>query len=171
MSDLHLLTYLNDHLAGSITGIELAKRCLGNNKNSDLGGFIETLVPLFEKERTKLREMISSLGGHESPLKMFGGWAFEKVTRLKPNNSLLRYSDLARLIELEALLAGMQAQMGMWTALEAGRSDDPRIGSVDFAAMRLEIAAAFSELARHHLEASNKALGPDKGKLREEEKA
>ena len=41
----------------------------------------------------------------------------EKVGRLKPNGRLVGYTPLGRLLELEALAAGVAGKRGLWRAL------------------------------------------------------
>ena len=40
--------YLNDHLAGSTVGLELAKRARGQNRNNAYGDFLDTLAEEIE---------------------------------------------------------------------------------------------------------------------------
>jgi hypothetical protein len=46
-----LSIYLNDHLAGSVTGIELARRTLSSNRGTRYAEFLEWLVDQIEKDR------------------------------------------------------------------------------------------------------------------------
>lgn len=160
MEDAYLTTYLNDHLGGVVAAVELSRRCLSRNGNSELGSFLERLTANFESERELLRKMIRALDRVESPVKILGGWAIEKVTRLKLNNALFRYSDLSRVIELEALLAAAQAQWRMWAVLDASRSGDPRFAGMDFAEAAKKADKMLAEAKRFHREASMKAFRP-----------
>ena len=61
MSDL-LAIYLNDHLAGSTVGVELARRARGSNDGTELGEFLATLAAEIEEDRDTLGEVMGSVG-------------------------------------------------------------------------------------------------------------
>ena len=109
MSEQHLNTYLNDHLALLVGEAELAERCRSSNADTELGGFLERLIADLREERRLLHEMLELLGASPDRLKQGAAWLAEKAGRLKPNNALLKYSELSRLIELEALAAAAHA--------------------------------------------------------------
>ncbi len=164
MKDDDLATYLNDHLGASVVGIELTRRCLSNNRDSELGKFLETLLLVMHEEQVRLKRLLKRLGAGESAIKKAGGWAIEKVGRLKLNNSLFRYSALSRLIELEALMAGLQAQAGMWAVLEKTRSDDPRFEGIDLGQARRISEEMLDRVRGFHFLAAELAFG-DRGNL------
>ena len=47
----------------------------------------------------------------EDHIKVFGGWALEKLSRLKPNGALIAYSPLDRVVELEGLTVGITGKI------------------------------------------------------------
>ena len=110
--------YLNDHLAGAMGGIELARRCLSNNRGTPLEADLEKLVREIEEDRVVLEGLMERLGVPRSPVKAPVAWALEKVGRLKLNGRLLEYSPLSRVIELELLSSGVETKRSMWTALK-----------------------------------------------------
>ncbi len=158
MSDAYLTTYLNDHLGASVAGIELARRCLSKNAKSDLATFLEELLLVLEENQVKIRKLLRRLNAGESELKKLGGWALEKVGRLKLNNSLLGYTSLARVIELEALLAGLKAQSAMWSALQKYRSDDERFAGIDFDRSKRLSEEMLERIEGYHSRAAEKAF-------------
>lgn len=154
MKDTYLVTYLNDHLAGSVAGIELARRCLSENRGTEFEGFFQELVAGLRQEQAILKQLIARLDASPSTVKMLGGWFIEKAGRLKMNDSFFRYSALSRVIELEALVMGLQAQLRMWSILEAYRSEDPRFVGINFTLSKEHAKGLLEEAARHHLRAS-----------------
>lgn len=138
-----LSIYLNDHFGGATGGYELAKRAAGANEGNEFGAVLEQLVEELEGERESLRGLIEELGYSVDPLKAGAGWLAEKFGRLKLNGSLLSYSPLSRLIELEGLTIGVTGKLSMWRNLRA--SVGPSIKSVDLDDL---IAQAESQLAR-----------------------
>jgi hypothetical protein len=110
--------YLNDHLAGAMGGIELARRCLSNNRGTPLEADLEKLVREIEEDRVVLEGLMERLRIPRSPVKAPVAWALEKVGRLKLNGRLLEYSPLSRVVELELLSSGVETKRSMWTALK-----------------------------------------------------
>lgn len=117
-SERLLSIYLNDHLAGSTVGVELAKRAAGNNQGTPLGEDLHSLAHDIEEDRRELEALMSRLGIKRSPVKSSLAWVAEKGGRLKLNGRLLGYSDLSRLEELEGLRLGVEGKLSLWRALQ-----------------------------------------------------
>jgi hypothetical protein len=116
MSDL-LRTYLQDHHAGSTVGVELARRAAGANQDTEFGKPLARIADEIAEDRESLERLMERLGVKPHPVKDAGGWVAEKVGRLKPNNRLLGYSPLSRVLELEGLLIGVTGKLALWEAL------------------------------------------------------
>ncbi|MGH2776048.1 MAG: hypothetical protein ACRDJT_11555 [Actinomycetota bacterium] len=128
--DKYLHIYLADHHAGSVAGIELARRCAGSNKDNDVGHFVSTtLVPAIEEDSETLSRIMKLVGASENRLKNLIFWTGEKLGRLKPNGELTTYSPLSRLIELEGLTSGVAGKLSLWQCLR--ETDDPRLKPID----------------------------------------
>jgi hypothetical protein len=125
----NLATYLNDHLAGSTTGRELAKRALSNNRGTQFEPTLEWLVEQIVEDREALLGIMRAVGAPEDHLKKLAAFAVERVGRLKPNNALFSYSPLSRLVELEGLMLGVTGKLGGWRALQ--QVDEPRLADFD----------------------------------------
>jgi hypothetical protein len=130
-----LAVYLNDHLAGATGGIELCQRALRENSGTDLGAFLEDLLREIVEDKRALEEVTARLGTERSPLKPAAAWALEKAGRFKLNGQLRGYSPLSRLIELEALQAGVSVKRSLWQALRAAFREDPRLKDFDLDAL------------------------------------
>ncbi len=63
--------------------------------------------------------------------KVLGGWVLEKVGRLKANGHLLRRSPLSDLVEMEALVLGVQGKAAGFRALRSIAAGDPRLDATD----------------------------------------
>jgi hypothetical protein len=57
---LHI--YLNDHLAGSAAGSELARRCRDNNRGTPLAEFLDGLLRQIEEDQLALEGIMDVLG-------------------------------------------------------------------------------------------------------------
>jgi hypothetical protein len=133
VADTKLLgTYLNDHLAGSTVGLELARRAAGNN-DGELGAFLERLAGEIEEDRKALERVMERVGVGRDHLKIAVGWLGEKAGRLKPNNRLFSYSPLSRLVELEGLALGVEGKRGLWQVL--AELHEPALAEFDFDAL------------------------------------
>jgi hypothetical protein len=133
MSDPHQLLgiYLNDHLAGSLGGLELARRARGANQDDDAFGVpLAKICSEIESEREALTSLMEDLDIRRDPLKPAAAWAAEKVGRLKLNGQVTGYSPLSRLVELEGLLIGITGKRQMWNAL--AQRFGGRRGAIDF---------------------------------------
>lgn len=161
MKDEHLKTYLSDHLAGSVMGIELAERCLANNAESSLGTYLKRFLANIEEDQAVLKDLLERLGGGGNPLKTVAAWFAEKASRVKLNNRLLKYSDLSRLEELEGLLLGVRGKLALWTALKASVAADARFSNVHFDDLVRRAEEQLGELERHRLAAARQAFSPD----------
>ncbi len=63
--------------------------------------------------------------------KVLGGWVLEKLGRLKGNGHLLRRSPLSDLVEMEALVLGVQGKAVGFRALRRITAGDPRLDATD----------------------------------------
>jgi hypothetical protein len=125
-----LKTYLQDHHAGATAGAELARRAAGSNADSEYGAELEQLADDIAADRESLEHVMELLDVKPNSLKDAAGWTAEKFGRLKPNNSLLSYSPLSRVVELEGLLIGVTGKLALWEALRVTLGD--RLEDVDF---------------------------------------
>ena len=119
--------YLNDHLAGSTLGLELAKRARGSNEGTEYGEVLARVAKEIEEDRETLQRLMSELGIRRDRPKVTAAWIAEKVGRLKPNGRLLSYSPLSRLVELEALALGISGKLSLWEALTEVAGEDARL--------------------------------------------
>lgn len=150
--------YLNDHLAGSIGGEQLAKRSLGHNKDNEFGSFLAELVSEIQQDRKTLETLMASLDVGRDRLKGTAVWAAEKVGRLKLNGQLTGYSPLSRLTELEMLSLGVEGKLSLWRSLKQVAGSDPRLSEFDFDGLISRAQAQRRRLERHRLRAAKQAL-------------
>ena len=122
-----LSIYLNDHLAGSTGGLELAKRTRGANEGTEYREPLERITKAIEQDRDALIRLMASLEVKRDHPKVAAGWLAEKFGRLKPNGQLTGYSPLSRLIELEGLAIGITGKQSLWDALLEVSDQDSRL--------------------------------------------
>jgi hypothetical protein len=155
----HLAIYLNDHLGGATGGLELARRAASSNRNNDYGPDLARLATEIEEDRDALTRLMDELDVGRDRIKVTGGWLAEKAGRLKLNGSLLSYSPLSRLIELEGLTIGVTGKRSLWANLaQVGPALTDRIDSVDLTDLRRRAENQLADLERLRLKAAAEAL-------------
>lgn len=158
MDEKLLKIYLNDHLAGSVGGIELAKRCQSNNEGSPLGDFLADFLSKVRDSQNDLEQLMDSLGAPKDPVKQAAVWVAEKLGRLKLNGQLTGYSDLSRVLELEGLCLGVEGQLELWRALRHVSKTDDRLAILDYDSMIDRAEGLREGLEQHRLEAAARAF-------------
>ncbi|QSQ16475.1 hypothetical protein [Myxococcus landrumensis] len=124
--------YLSDHHAGSVAGIELARRTEAENHSNPVGHFLAGLIPELREDQHTLEAVMRVMGLRGDALKSRAAWVAEKVGRLKLNGSWVRYSPLSRLVELEALCSGTEGRISLWSTLARLQLQDLRLSAFDF---------------------------------------
>jgi hypothetical protein len=112
-----LRIYMQDHLAGSTGGLELARRVRGANEGTPYGEPLAKLSDDIEADRRSLESIMEDLGFGADRAKNIAFWAAEKAGRLKLNGQLTGYSPLSRMIEIEGLITGVNAKLSLWRTL------------------------------------------------------
>jgi hypothetical protein len=153
-----LATYLNDHLAGSVAGVELAKRAARNNRGSRYGEILADLVPRLQEDRRALEGVMSSLGVGVDRGKLAIAWWAEKLGRAKLNGRLFAYSPLSRLEELEFLLLGVEGKLLLWQSLRRLAERDERLSATHLDALIRAARAQRRRVAEQRNQAADEAL-------------
>jgi hypothetical protein len=123
-------TYLNDHLAGSRSAIDLVEAMQKQYAGEPLGAFAGELRERIREDQDFLRELAERVGDGSSALKEMAAWMAEKVSRLK-----LSHTDadgLGTFEALEFLALGIQGKLALWRALSAVSAFDERLQGADF---------------------------------------
>jgi hypothetical protein len=131
MSLTPLLTYLNDHVAGSRTALELLDYLIDSTTNVESRAFFTTLRADIAADRQTLEDVIARLGGAASPLRDAAGWFADRVTRLKlvaddPGGGRLRHLEA-----LELLALGILGKRSLWRSLAAVKPQVAALRDVD----------------------------------------
>lgn len=156
----HLLAiYLNDHLMGAAGGSELARRCLSSNRGTPLGTFLEGLLEEILEDRRTLERVMDRLDVAVDRAKLAAAIVGERLGRLKFNGQLFGYSDLSRVVELEALCAGVALKRRLWRSLQQVKHTDPRLTDIDFVHLAERASEQLEGLERHRLDAVARAFG------------
>jgi len=157
-SDEALTAYLNDHLAGSAAGVELASKLRDNNQGTELGRAMVALHHDISEDRDTLESLLGQLELDRHAVKEAAGWMLEKVSRLRLNPALTGSAELTRLMETEALSLGIEGKLAMWLALKAAAAADPRLSGTDYERLIERARSQRGALEPHRLAAAAAAL-------------
>jgi hypothetical protein len=126
--DHHLLgVYLNDHLSGATGGVELFRRAASAQTRTANRSALQELLAEVIEDRQTLEQIMQNLEVPVRRYKVAGGWALEKVGRLKLNGTVLRRSPLSDVVELEGMRIGVAAKDALWLLLHRLSADEPRL--------------------------------------------
>ena len=112
-----LSIYLQDHLAGSTAGVNLARRFANANEGTPAGRTLAEVASEIEADREALQRLMAALGIPASRAKNAAAWLAERLARLKSNGRLRGEPKLQRLHELETLSLGIAGKLALWEAL------------------------------------------------------
>ena len=148
--------YLNDHRGGSAGGVALARRSQSNNQGSPLGDELAVIVRALEHDAATLSAIAARLSVPDDPIKRAFARAGELVGRLKTNGRLTAYSPLSRLLELEMLLAGIDAKRSLWRSLNTLAIGE--LSDFDFEELEQRATTQRTRLIPFHTQAARDAL-------------
>jgi hypothetical protein len=126
----HLETYLNDHLAGSDSALDLLTRLEEKYANMTLD--LAEVRAEVQEDQKELKTIMARLGVKKSQSRQVSGWLAEKVAQLKlkvddPGSSLLYLLE-----SLEMLALGIQGKLALWRALSVVATDNATLRVVDY---------------------------------------
>lgn len=149
--------YLNDHLAGSTLGVELARRLRSSNRGDpEMGEPLAKICAEVEEDQGTLIRLMEQLGVDRNPIKPALARIGERLGRLKLNGQLRGYSPLSRVLELEGMAALIGAKIQLWNALE--QSFGETLDGFDFHALAERADNQGQRVEDLHLAAAQRAL-------------
>lgn len=128
MKDLD--SYLNDHLAGSISALELIAHGVDAHKDEPLGSFFVEIEREIKADQDRLREVMRTLGVKESKIRQAGAWAAEKVGRARLIIAGDERGRLGLVLTFEGLIMGVTGKKLLWRALAAAKL--PQLNGYNF---------------------------------------
>ena len=128
MKDLD--SYLNDHVAGSVSALELIAHWADVHKGEPLGSFFVEIEKEIKADQDMLRDVMRALGVDESKVRQAGAWAAEKVGRARLVIAGDEPGSLGLVLTLEGLIMGVTGKKLMWRALAAAKL--PQLNSYNF---------------------------------------
>ena len=128
MKDLE--SYLNDHLAGSVSALELIGHWAEVHKGHLLGAFFLEIEKEIKADQEMLRDVMRTLGVEESKVRKVAAWAAEKVGRARLVVAGDEPNGLGLVLTLEGLIMGVTGKKMLWRTLAAAKL--PELNSYAF---------------------------------------
>jgi hypothetical protein len=157
MSKDSLVTYLQDHLAGSAAAVEILEALRDAHAGERLGPFAADILAEVQRDRATLEALTERVGGGSSVLKETTAWLGAKLSRFKLGRELS--GDLGTLEALEVVALGILGKQALWDALTAIGSTDVRLSGVDLARLTERARTQHAQVEARRLELARKALG------------
>jgi hypothetical protein len=146
-----LATYLNDHLAGSVTAIELLDHLIKAQAGQRLEKFFVDLRNDVSADQQVLRDLIHKLGLEESVVRKAGAWMIEKLGRVKIAVAGDEDEDLGLLQALEGLALGITGKKLLWSALRTVEASRPQLQGIDLAHLEQRAQEQVDRVERERL--------------------
>ena len=123
-------SYLNDHLAGSVSALELIAHWVSAHKSEPLGRFFADIEAEIKADQDTLRDIMRARGIAESKVRKAGAWAAEKVGRARLMIAGDEPGSLGLVLTLEGLIMGVAGKKLLWRGLAAAKL--PQLNGYNF---------------------------------------
>jgi len=128
----HLARYLNDHLAGSTTLINLLQHLEGTRRGKDMHWFLVTLRGDVLADRVSLEGVMNRAQVRRHRHRTATAWLIEKLTRLKLRSDDEGDGAFHFLEGLELVEVGIEGKRELWRALAATSEQMPVLKGINF---------------------------------------
>jgi hypothetical protein len=131
MGDRPIDAYLNDHLAGSTAGADLAAHLAEHHEGTPFGDEMRSVATAIQEDRKTLIDLMERLGTGMNPVKQAIGWIAEKVAGIKFTGALSGNAELGAFTAIESLILGVEGKLCMWTVLKDVAADYPPLATTN----------------------------------------
>jgi hypothetical protein len=153
---------MNDHLAGSVVGKNLASRIVDRNNGNGYGRAVAEIAREIEEDQAALSDVMVRAGVRRKRVRLALARLTELATRLKPNGRLVGYSPLSRVLELEGLTMGITGKLELWRSLQAIEGDR-QVPDADYAGLAARAENQRDRVEELRVRAAAEALGGSNG--------
>jgi len=151
--------YLNDQMAASVAGSNLARRLAASERESAKADVLERLATEFAEDRAALQDVMEALDVPVRHPETWAAWTAERMGRLKLNGRLVRRSPLSRVLELEAMRLGVEGKAAGWRMLRAGAATDDHVDADRLDALIERARAQIDLLEQLRVDAAAEVFG------------
>ena len=159
MKDLD--SYLNDHLAGSVSALELIAHWVKVHKGEPLGRFFVETEREIKADQDTLRDVMRTVGAEESKMRQAGAWAAEKVGRVRLMIAGDEQGSLGLVLTLEGLIMGVTGKKLLWRALAAAKL--PRLNIYNFEQLQGRAEQQIERIEAERIRAVSQAFSENIG--------
>jgi hypothetical protein len=149
-------SYLNDHLAGSVSALEVTAHWEHAHKGAPLGGFFGQIEAEIKADQDRLRDVMCSLGVGESKVRKAGAWAAEKVGRARLMIAGDEPDGLGLVLTLEGLIMGVHGKELLWRALAT--LNLPQLKDFDFGELQNRAQQQMQRMDAERLRAAQRVF-------------
>ena len=153
-----LITYMNDHLSGSVAALELIDHQLKVESTEEARSFFTMLRAEITEDQRTLEHAIEQLGGKPSAARRAVGWLAEKVSRLKMGLDDAASGTIEHFQALEVLVLGIHGKRALWRALAAVTDRVPALAALDLAGLIKRADSQIERVESRRLASAREAL-------------
>lgn len=158
-----LATYLDDHRAGAAAGRSLSRRMARENSDTGWAEKLAGLADDIEADDRTLGELRRVLGVRGGLAKRSLARVAAGAARLKLNRRLIGYSPLSRVLEAEAMMAGVTAKKCLWVAMRSRGDFGDQTVQFDFVSLESRARDQIELLTEFHEAAAKAAFSESRG--------
>jgi len=159
MTNEHLATYLNDHLAGAVAAVELMEHVEKTYADTSVGRIVADVRADVEADRAELEALIARLQVAQSAVRKAAAWLAERAARLKLRADDPAGGPLHLLEAVEAISLGIEGKGALWRLLAAVAPSVPVLQTLDYARLLDRAESQGGRLEPVRLEAARVAFG------------
>ena len=153
-----LVTYLNDHLGGAQTAVQVLKAMRDHHDDPRFREFAGLLLPEILADDGTLRSIAEKIGSGPSATKQVGGWLLEKASRLKLGHA--GSTNFEMFESLEFLALGIHGKLCLWKALQAASRLDSRLREYDYEELVSRAQQQYEKVESQRLSLAETVLSP-----------
>jgi hypothetical protein len=149
-------SYLNDHLAGSVSALETVPHWSHIHEGRPLGLFFKKIEAEITADQHALRDVMRRLDIKESSVRKAGAWAAEKVGRARLKVAGDEPDSLGLVLTFEGLIMGVTGKKLMWRALAAANL--PQLDGFNFENLQRRAEQQIELLEAERIAAAGRAF-------------
>ena len=153
-----LISYLNDHFAGSVSAVELLDHLVKTHDEQPLAKFLQELRVDVVADQDVLKKIVHRFNANQSALRKAGAWLAEKVGRAKLNMAGHKKRELGLVEALEVLVLGITGKQLLWRALNAAIGSSPLLRGVDLVRLEERAIEQIERVETQRLEIAREVL-------------
>lgn len=158
MAGKHLATYLNDHLAGAVTAVELLEHLEKEFKGTVHAPFLLALRSDISADLDELIQIMERAGVAQSGPRKAAGWFSEKLAEIKLKLDDKSSGEFHLFEGMEVIAVGIDGKRALWAALKAVSDSVAGLQEIDFDRLQQRADEQRSRVEGLRIESAKAAL-------------